>query len=99
MVIDLVVIYDLGTPSEFSTTAKVYPPSNSRIILTALGDGTNFGGEQEHFLEYDLAWWPYVTMLTCHEKRGDTCHLETSANVIAKWMPGVMNDKNTTYMN
>ena len=43
-----------------------------------LGDGANFGVEQEHFQEDDLTWWPYIIMLMCHEKRGDTCHLETS---------------------
>jgi hypothetical protein len=42
-----------------------------------MGDGANFGVEQEHFPKDDLMWWPDVTMLTCHEKRGDTCHLET----------------------
>jgi hypothetical protein len=78
VVIDLVTICDLGTPAEFSATAKVYPPANFRIILTMLGDGANFGAEQEHFPEDDLTWWPDVTMLTCHEKRGDMCHLETS---------------------
>jgi hypothetical protein len=76
--IDLVTIYNLGAPAEFSTTTKVHPPANFRIILTTLGDGTNFGVEQEHFMEDDITWWPYVTMLTCHEKRGDTCHMETS---------------------
>jgi hypothetical protein len=66
--IDLVTICDLGTPTEFSATAKVYPPANFRTILTVLGDGANFGAEQEHFPEDDLTWWPDVTMLTCHEK-------------------------------
>jgi len=72
--IDLVTICDLGAPAKFSATVKVYPLANFSIILTALGDGI----EQEHFLEYDLTWWPYITMLSCHENRGDTCHLETS---------------------
>ena len=77
MVVDLVAICDLGAPVNFSGTAKVYPPANFRIILTVLGDITNFGTGQEHFLEDDITWWPYVTMLKCHEKRGDMCHLET----------------------
>jgi len=47
MVIDLVAIYDLGVPSEFSATAKVYRPANFRTILIVLGDGTNFGAEHK----------------------------------------------------
>jgi hypothetical protein len=78
MVIDLVVICDLGATAKFSTTTKAYMHANFRIILTALGDGANFGVEQEHFPEDDLTWWSDVTMLMCHEKRGDMCHLETS---------------------
>jgi hypothetical protein len=54
MAIDPIVIYDLGTPIEFIPTTKFYLPTNFRIILTALGDGTNFGAEKEHFSEDDL---------------------------------------------
>jgi hypothetical protein len=39
VVIDLIVICNLGTPTIFSAIAKVYPPTNFRVILTALGDG------------------------------------------------------------
>jgi hypothetical protein len=59
MVVDMVTIYDLGAPTEFSTIAKVYPPANFRVILPVLGDGT----EQEDFSEDDLTWWFDVTML------------------------------------
>jgi hypothetical protein len=69
------MICDLGASVEFNATAKVYPPTNSSIIPTVLGDGANFGVEHEHFSGDDMTWWPIVTMLTCHEKRGDTRYL------------------------
>jgi hypothetical protein len=78
MVVDLIEICDLGAPAIFSAIAKVYLPTNFRVILTVLGDGTTFGAEQEDFPEDDLMRWPDVTTLMCHEKRGGTCHLETS---------------------
>ena len=73
MATDLIVIYDLGTLSKFSAIAKVYLPANFRINLTMLGDDANFGAKQEHFSEDYLTWSPNVTMMMCHEKRGDTC--------------------------
>jgi hypothetical protein len=24
----------------------------------------------------NLTWWPDITMLTCHGKKGDTCHMD-----------------------
>jgi hypothetical protein len=74
MVIDLIAICYLGTHAKFSSIAKFYPPTNFRVILTVLGDGATFGVKQEYFLEDDLMWWSDITTLTCHEKRGDTCH-------------------------
>jgi len=65
MVVDLVVIYNLGSPAEFSTTTEFYLPANPRILLTTLRYGTNFGAKQEHFPKDDLTWRPDVTILTC----------------------------------
>jgi hypothetical protein len=54
MVIDLITICDLRAPNKFSAISKGYPPSNFRVILTALGDGANFGTKQEDFPVDDL---------------------------------------------
>jgi len=56
MVVDIVVISDLGSSAEFSATAKFYLPANLRILLTMLRYGDNFGYKQEHFPEDDLTW-------------------------------------------
>jgi hypothetical protein len=56
MTVDLIMICNLGASTEFSATSKVYFPSNSSIIPTVLGDGTNFGAKHEHFSGDDLTW-------------------------------------------
>jgi hypothetical protein len=35
--------------------------------------------EQEYLMEDDLSnltWWHDVTVMTCHGKKGNTCHME-----------------------